>query len=113
TCVEEAGRPVAYARWVLGADYRSRSGYYGSYPPGLLERVEILFGDLAGPRTQLHAFSGSLPAGPYTRCDRNPDHGAELVCDVLDLPRLTPPTWRLIVADPPYSRDDATRYGTP
>lgn len=30
--VEEGGKPVMYATWVLGADYRTRSTFYGAYP---------------------------------------------------------------------------------
>jgi hypothetical protein len=113
TLVEEKGRPVAYARWLLGNDYRNRSTYYGAYPPGLMDRVRALFPDLSGRRRVLHVFSGSLPAGDYTRCDMNPANGAELVCDVLELPRMTPQCWDLVIADPPYSAADAEHYGTP
>lgn len=108
---EEKGLPVAYGRWLIGNNYRRRAGYHGEYPPGLVARVMVLFPDVP-VRQVLHVFSGSLPPGPYTRCDRNPTNGAELVCDVLELPRRTPRCWRLAMADPPYSSEDARRYGT-
>src|SRR5690606_25593272 len=60
----------------------------------------------------LHAFSGSLPAGPYIRCDSRQE--AELPCSVNDVPDLiTSPVFDLVLADPPYSDEHAKRYGTP
>jgi hypothetical protein len=41
--VREAGRDVAYGTWVLGREFRNRTRYYGTYPPGLLDRVHCLF----------------------------------------------------------------------
>jgi hypothetical protein len=110
--VTEGGRDVAYGRWLIGNDYKARTAYYGAYPPRFLARVAALFPDVQGRDQVLHVFSGSLPAGEYTRCDVNPENGAELVCDVLKLPRLVPRCWRLVIADPPYSAADATFYGT-
>lgn len=108
--VREQGRDVLYGVWVLGNDYRNRTRYYGAYPPGYLERVEALFGDVALEDT-LHVFSGSLPAGRYTRCDSV--QPAELRCSVYDLPGATAQRFRLVIADPPYSAADAERYGAP
>jgi hypothetical protein len=45
-----------YAQWVLGQDYRSKSGYHGSFPPNYLERVMALFPDA---ERVLQVFSGS------------------------------------------------------
>jgi hypothetical protein len=106
----EQGREVLYGIWVIGNDYRSKTKFYGSYPPGFLERVMALFPDV-GAGALLHVFSGSLPAGPYTRCDSVQD--AELRCSVYDLPDRAHYFYRLIVADPPYSSKDAEQYGTP
>lgn len=62
----------------------------------------------------LHAFSGSLPAGNYSRCDTT--QPAELQCRVEDLPQhesfLKFGPWDLVLADPPYSAADAEQYGT-
>lgn len=99
-----------YGVWVLGNDYRG-SGYYGAYPPGFLKRLMAMFPD---PGNVLHLFSGSLPASPdYTRFDireTTPD-----VCG--DAHRMssyfTPSSFDLIVADPPYSVEDAEHYGAP
>lgn len=113
--VEEQKRPVLYATWVLGNDYRTRSTYYGAYPHGYLPRVMALFPEFVAPRFAghvLHLFSGSLPASPhYERCDEVQD--AEIQASVYALPHIVlnyrP---RLILADPPYSAADAERYGT-
>lgn len=109
--VREQDRDVAYAVWVIGNDYRSTTKYYGSYPPGFLDRVLALFPD-AGVSI-LHVFSGSLPKSDfYERCDSHQD--AELRCSVYDLPNIIL-NWkpRLVIADPPYSKADAVQYGTP
>lgn len=119
---QEQGRDVLYAIWVLGADYRSRSGYYGAYPPGYLDRVMALFPEVTDPRTHcgncgpgwlptLHAFAGKVPPGHYVRCDVQGD--VEERCSVLDLPRRYGRDFYLLLADPPYSAADARRYGTP
>ena len=115
--VREQGRDVLYAVWVLGNDYRTRSTFYGAYPHGYLPRVMALFPDVpplddrAGRLTTLHVFSGSLPAGPYVRCDSH--QPAECSCSVYDLTPDRDGTYDLVLADPPYSSADAEKYGTP
>jgi hypothetical protein len=107
---EEQGHPTAYAVWVIGPNYRNPTRFYGAYPNSYLDRVLALFPDVA-PQAMLHVFSGSLPAGAYTRCDLV--QPAELQCSVYDLPRRTRARFRLTLADPPYTPADAARYGTP
>jgi hypothetical protein len=111
----EQGRDVLYGVWVIGADYRHRTPFYGAYPKGFLDRVMALFPDVVALQDKtaiLHVFSGSLPAGMYERCDSHQD--AELRCSVYDLPNVIL-NWRprLVIADPPYSSKDAEQYGTP
>jgi len=109
--VLEQGKPVLYAIWVMGNDYRTRSTFYGAYPHGYLPRVMALFPD-ARPTRTLHMFSGSLPAGPYIRCDVRQD--ADMRCSVYDIAERHPGlTFDLVLADPPYSAADAERYETP
>jgi hypothetical protein len=109
--VMEDGRKVVYGVFVIGNDYRNKSQFYGSYPPSYLDRLGVMFASVP-PAQVLHVFSGSLPAGPYTRCDLK--QPAEFQCSVYDLPaRVDGRTWDLAVADPPYSKADAKRYGTP
>jgi len=116
----EADGDVVYGRWLLGNDYQNRTEFYGAFPPGLLSRIMAIFPDAyrADDTTAriLHVFSGSLPPGRYWRCDlRQP---AEYQCSVYDLPRELLPRhriepFRLVIADPPYSKADAARYQTP
>jgi len=122
--VKEQGRGVLYGRWVIGNDYRNKTRYYGAYPAGYLQRVHALFPDIitnseSDKHHVLHAFSGSLEAGNYARCDVRHDMQAEFCCAVEDLPNQWPHTdkhaphlWRLVFADPPYSSEDAKKYGT-
>ena len=51
--VAEDGRTVG--TWIMGNDYRVKSGYYGGYPAGYLRRIAALFPDR---RKVLHVFSG-------------------------------------------------------
>lgn len=112
--VEEAGRQVMYAVWVVGNDYRNKTEYYGAYPPRFLDKLMALFPDMQ-PSEILHVFSGSLPAGPYTRIDVNPLLEPDIVGNVYDAPAIfrDREPFGLDIADPPYSDDDAVKYGTP
>lgn len=113
--VREQDRDVIYAIWVLGQDYRNKTRLYGAYPPDYVKRIEALFPDA---ESTLHAFSGSLPSGNYHRIDlidRVSAYDGKFtsgdVCDAFDL--YGPNAFDLIVADPPYSDDDAVKYETP
>lgn len=108
--VREQGRDVLYAVWVIGNDYRNKSRYYGSYPPGFLQRVMALYPEVGD--SVLHVFSGSLPAGHYTRLDIDPGVEPDVVGSVYDADELLQRTFRLIVADPPYSLADAQKYAS-
>lgn len=112
--VTEQGRDVLYAIWVLGQDYRNKTTLYGAYPPDYVNRVNALFPDKTNV---LHCFSGSLPSGDYHRLDlidRTEDGDGQFttgsVYDVFSL--YGPETFDLIVADPPYSDEDALKYKT-
>jgi len=99
-------------QWNMGNDYRG-SGYHGAYPPAYLKRIQSLFPDA---KRVLHLFSGSLAAGPYTRVDRRADPSRGVVPDVQADAHALPfisSAFDLILADPPYSGEDADRYGTP
>ena len=104
---------MCYGVWVIGNDYRNKTAYYGAYPPGFLDRVQALFPDVAAADT-LHAFSGSLPAGDYARLDINPAQQPDVVGSVYDAERLFAARARfeLVIADPPYSQEDAMHYNT-
>lgn len=100
-----------YGIWQSGGMWGNATRYYGAFPRTFLARVGALFPEIQ-PAHTLHAFSGSLPKGPYTRLDSNPACRPELVGSVYDVARLTRRRFQLVVADPPYTAEDAARYGT-
>ncbi len=63
----------------------------------------------------LHLFSGSLPPSEdYTRFDIRPEMEPDVVGDAHALgEHFDSDAFDLIYADPPYSVEDAERYGTP
>ncbi|MGC8524060.1 MAG: hypothetical protein ACP5M5_07215 [Acidibrevibacterium sp.] len=107
--VAEDGRVVG--TWIMGNDYRVRSGYYGGYPAGYLRRVAALFPDR---RKVLHVFSGAVDLGamPGDTVDCNPSLSPTFVADAHDLSAVPLADYDLILADPPYSIEDAERYRT-
>jgi hypothetical protein len=107
--VAEDGRVVG--TWIMGNDYRVKSGYYGGYPAGYLKRIAALFPD----RTRvLHVFSGKvdLSAMPGDTVDCNASNNPTWVADAHDLSQVPLADYDLILADPPYSVEDAERYQT-
>ena len=107
--VAEDGRIVG--TWIMGNDYRVRSEYYGGYPAGYLRRIRALFPE---KRRVLHLFSGKvdLTALPGDTVDINPDLGPTFVDDAQTLARVPLQQYDLVLADPPYSVEDADRYRT-
>jgi hypothetical protein len=107
--MSEDGRVVG--TWIMGNDYRVKSAYYGGYPAGYLRRVRALFPD---KRRVLHLFSGKvdLAALPGDTVDINADLGPTYVDDAQKLENVPLDTYDLILADPPYSVEDAERYQT-
>lgn len=102
-----------YACWILGNDFRNKTPYYGAFPPNLLTRIYAMFPD-ATKETTLHLFSGSLPKGTIgQRVDINPKTKPDIVADAHHLSEVDfKETPHLIIADPPYSVEDALHYGT-
>lgn len=107
--VAEDGRVVG--TWIMGNDYRVRTGYYGGYPAGYLRRVAALFPDR---RRVLHVFSGKvdLSAMPGDTVDCNRALNPTYVADAHDLSRVPLHLYDLVLCDPPYSVEDAERYQT-
>lgn len=117
--------------WAIGAAWKNPNPLYGAYPRGYLERVHAMFPcakhvlhvfsgglnafDAANPATEAAARAG-CPAPFITRVDaKGPDEGRYPTWqgDVQALPREWSSMFDLILADPPYSPDDATHYGLP
>jgi hypothetical protein len=107
--VSEDGRIVG--TWIMGNDYRVRSEYYGGYPAGYLRRIQALFPD---KRRVLHIFSGKVDVAalPGDTVDINPTLKPTYVDDAQSLQRVPIEEYDLILADPPYSVEDADRYQT-
>lgn len=107
--VSEDGRIVG--TWIMGNDYRVKSAYYGGYPAGYLRRIRALFPD---KRRVLHLFSGKveLAALPGDTVDINPVLKPTFVDDAQTLAQVPLERYDLILADPPYSVEDAERYQT-
>src|ERR1700677_1685545 len=107
--VSEDGRIVG--TWIMGNDYRVKSEYYGGYPAGYLRRIRSLFPD---KRRVLHLFSGKvdLAALPGDTVDINSDLSPTFVDDAQRLENVPLGGYDLVLADPPYSVEDAERYQT-
>jgi len=98
-----------WATWLLGSSYKG-SGFYGSFPHGLLKRMMSMFPDAS---RVLHIFSGSLPHSEhYTRFDMVQD--ADVMGNAEELSKhFKPDSFDLIIADPPYHAEAAKKYETP
>ena len=107
--VSEDGRIVG--TWIMGNDYRVASAYYGGYPAGYLRRIRALFPD---KQRVLHLFSGKvdLAALPGDTVDINAELKPTYVDDAQRLERVPLASYDLVLADPPYSVEDAERYQT-
>jgi hypothetical protein len=102
---------VACGFWLVGADYRNRSRLYGTYPPGYLKRMHLLFPDEFGRGQVLHLFSGSIESTKHeTTLDIRPEAGADLAMDAAEVGDLMA-AFDLVLADPPYEGQHV-RYGT-
>lgn len=107
--------------WMIGNDYRSKKKYYGEYPPKYLERIRSLFPDID---TELHLFSGSIEGNNEKiitfdmKKQVKTEDGSIIIPNIIgnaeQLSKYFPSNSQmLIIADPPYSDEDATHYGTP
>jgi hypothetical protein len=97
--------------WIMGNDYRVKSKYYGGYPATYLRRMGALFPDKSHV---LHLFSGNvdLNTTPGDTVDIKSALNPTYVDDAQKLTNVPLERYDLVMADPPYSEDDAERYGT-
>jgi 16S rRNA G966 N2-methylase RsmD len=125
--------------WLIGACYKNPNPLYGAYPHGYLERVHAMFPDA---KQVLHVFSGGLTLGNALKAAgmrrvlddtgrivneiptvdavelvdlKGPEDGRHPTWqgDIMDMPAEWAGRFDLILADPPYSSEDAEKYGTP
>lgn len=102
-----------YGVWMMGNNYHNKMGYYGEYPPTYLKRIYSLFPDI-NAKDILHLFSGSLGDDEKgDRVDINPELKPTYIGDASKLSIVVPRKYKLILADPPYSNEDAEHYGVP
>ena len=101
----------AVGTWIMGNDYRVKSTYYGGYPAGYLRRIKALFPD---KHKVLHLFSGQvdLSTFPGDTVDINPKLNPTYLDDAQTLERVPLERYDLVLADPPYSVEDADHYQT-
>ena len=100
-------RPICDV-WLLarGAGSSGKKAFYGAYPSGFLRRAI----DLVGSGKVCHLCSGSLENEPYT-VDINPDCHPSFVEDARHT-SFESGVFDSVLIDPPYSEEDAKRYGT-
>lgn len=106
-----AGDGRVVGTWIKGNDYRVKSQYYGGYPATYLRRIKALFPD---KKHCLHLFSGKVDLNvmPGDTVDINPDLNPTYIDDAQTLNNVPLEDYDLVMADPPYSIEDAERYQT-
>ncbi len=104
-----AGNGELVGMWRMGNDYRVKSEYYGGYPAGYLRRIAALFPD---KKRVLHLFSGKVDLAviPGDTVDLSEDLSPTYVDDAQTLYNVPLHEYDLILADPPYSVEDAEHY---
>lgn len=105
--LSEDGRIVG--TWIMGNAYGVKSGYYGGYPHGYLRRIKALFPE---KQNALHVFSGRVDqsAWPGDTVDLNPDMEPTYLDDAQALTQVPLGDYDIVLADPPYSVEDAEHY---
>lgn len=105
--LSEDGRIVG--TWIMGNAYGVKSGYYGGYPHGYLARVKAMFPD---KNSVLHVFSGRVDqsAWPGDTVDLNSDMEPTFLDDAQSLAGVPLKDYDIVLADPPYSVEDAEHY---
>jgi hypothetical protein len=93
----------------MGNNYRVKSDYPGGFPAGYLKRIKALFPE---KKRVLHLFSGKvdLEAMPGHTVDLDPDLNPTFLDDAQTLENVPLDEYDLVLADPPYSTEDAEHY---
>lgn len=96
-----------YGVWYCGTSFQ-KAVYYGQYPVTFTKRVAAMF-----PGEQmLHLCAGRARIGSAVNVDLHPLPETDLQADVEFLP-IRSRSIGVVVIDPPYSEEDATRYKCP
>ncbi len=116
--------------WLIGSCYKNPNPLYGAYPYGYLDRVHSMFPDA---KNILHAFSGGLTLEMASKAAWNveipPANCSITLVDIHGPSKGRYPTWQgelekfcslpeyqhkfdLVLADPPYSKNDSEKYDT-
>lgn len=105
--LDETNRIVG--TWIMGNNYQVYSGYYGGYPHGYLKRIKALFPD---KKDILHIFSGKIDQSILNGDTVDLDASLEptYIDDAQSLDHVPIENYDLILADPPYSIEDAENY---
>lgn len=107
--ISEDGRIVG--TWIMGNNYHVKSKYYGGYPATYLKRIKAIFPD---KNKVLHLFSGlvDLDIIPGDTVDINKELNPTYLDDAQTLKKVPLTKYDLVLADPPYSVEDAEHYKT-
>jgi hypothetical protein len=107
--IADDGRVVG--TWIMGNNYQVKSTYFGGYPATYLKRVKALFPD---KKNVLHLFSGKVDTEtfPGDTVDITPELNPTYVDDAQELSGVPLEFYELVMADPPYSVEDAEHYKT-
>ena len=94
-----------YGTWIMGNNYKVKSGYYGGYPATYLKRIKALFPD---KKSILHLFSGKVDIEKLNgkTVDINEENNPDNVDDAQSLKNVPVEEFDLVLADPPYSVED-------
>lgn len=97
-----------YGEWDYGQNFKNISEYKGAYSIQDLVRIKACIPDMGN---LLHVFSGSIPAGPYSRLDNNfavigaPVPGRDVVGDASEAHLyFEEDSFDVVMADPPWSK---------
>ncbi len=105
--VKKEGR--VYLWWMIGNQYARLNGFYGEYPPSLLERIKSLF---PGASPILHLFSGTVQGGlnEWT-VDLNQSLCPDVCCRAEEIAdHFEKDFFSMAICDPPYSKEHAKHY---
>jgi len=96
--------------WFMGNSYEKSNKYYGGFQGNFLKRIDALFPDRG---KVLHLFAGQVDVSkfPGDTLDTRPELQPTYCVDAETCTGVPLDTYHLVLCDPPYSSNDAERYG--